>query len=108
MLFGLVHGSVQWPERRWRYLHGVVFYRAMMLPTSLPLVELFHRMTRQRPDHAQLAGLVLTGYLLTWTLLGVVAVLGDGILHTAAKRSAWLEAHAWLIGAGIFVVAGLY
>jgi hypothetical protein len=22
VLFGLAHGSLQWPERRWRYLHG--------------------------------------------------------------------------------------
>ena len=81
---------------------------AMMLPTSLPLLGMFHRMTRQRSDHVQLVGLVLAGYLLVWTLFGVAAVLGDGVLHTAIERSAWLAVHAWLIGAGIFIVAGLY
>jgi predicted metal-binding membrane protein len=86
----------------------VVMVIAMMLPTSLPLLGLFHRMTRQRADGAQLVGLVLVGYLLIWTLFGVVAVLGDGALHAAAHRSAWLAAHAWLIGASIFGVAGLY
>jgi predicted metal-binding membrane protein len=86
----------------------VVMVVAMMLPTSLPLIGMFHRMTRQRTDRAQLVGLVLAGYLLVWTLFGVLAVLGDGVLHTAVARSAWLAAHAWLIGAGIFVMAGLY
>jgi predicted metal-binding membrane protein len=86
----------------------VVMLVAMMLPTSLPLIGMFHRMTRQRSDRAQLVCLVLAGYLLIWTLFGVAAVLGDGVLHTAVERSAWLGAHAWLIGAGIFVVAGLY
>ena len=52
--------------------------------------------------------LVLAGYLLIWTLFGVVAVLGDRVLHETVERSAWLEAHAWLIGASIFAMAGLY
>ena len=86
----------------------VVMIVAMMLPTSLPLLGMFHRMIRQRTDRAQLVCLVLAGYLLIWTLFGVVAVLGDGILHTALERSAWLAAHAWLIGVGIFGIAGVY
>ena len=81
---------------------------AMMLPTSLPLLVMFHRMTRQRTDRGQLVCLVIAGYLLIWTLFGVVAVLGDGVLHTAVERSAWLETHAWLIGAIIFGMAGIY
>ena len=86
----------------------VVMLVAMMLPTSLPLIGMFHRMTRQRSDRTQLVCLLLAGYFLIWTLFGVMAVLGDGVLHTAVERSAWLAAHAWLIGASIFVVAGLY
>lgn len=86
----------------------VVMIIAMMLPTSLPLIGMFHRMTRQRTDRALLISLVLVGYVLVWTLFGVVAVLGDGTLHAAMTHGSWLEAHAWLIGASIFVVAGLY
>jgi predicted metal-binding membrane protein len=86
----------------------VVMVVAMMLPTSLPLMGLFHRMTRQRPDRVQLVGLVLAGYVLIWTLFGVVAVLGDRGLHEVVACSTWLAAHAWLIGASLFGVAGLY
>ena len=81
---------------------------AMMLPTSLPLVALFHRLTRQRQDHALLVCLVIAGYLSMWTVFGVVVHVGDGLLHAAVAQSAWLEAHAWVIGAGILVLAGLY
>jgi predicted metal-binding membrane protein len=86
----------------------VVMIVAMMLPTSLPLIGMFHRMLRHRPDGTQLVSLLIVGYLLIWTLFGVVAVLGDGLLHTIVERSVWLEPHAWVIGAGIFAVAGLY
>jgi predicted metal-binding membrane protein len=80
---------------------------AMMLPTSLPLVALFHRLTRQRQDHALLVSLLIAGYLSMWTLFGMVVHLGDGLLHVAVAQSAWLEAHAWAIGASILVLAGV-
>jgi predicted metal-binding membrane protein len=81
---------------------------AMMLPTSLPLVALFHRLTRQRQDHAWLMGLLLAGYLGLWTVFGVVVHVGDALLHAAVVQSAWLETHAWVMGAGLLVLAGLY
>ena len=81
---------------------------AMMLPTSLPLVAVFHRLTRQRQDHALLVCLLLAGYLSMWTIFGLVVHLGDSLLHAAVEQSAWLEAHAWVSCAGIWVLAGLY
>jgi predicted metal-binding membrane protein len=81
---------------------------AMMLPTSLPLLAMFHRMTRQRPDRLQLVWLLIFGYLGVWTLFGLVAIFCDGLLHEAVEQNVWLETNAWLIGAGILVVAGLY
>ena len=36
---------------------------AMMLPTSLPLIALFHTMTRERSDHMWLMTLLIPGYL---------------------------------------------
>ena len=70
---------------------------AMMLPTSLPLVAVFHRLTRQRQDHALLVCLLIAGYLSIWTIFGMVVHLGDGLLHAAVAQSVWLEAHAWLL-----------
>jgi len=81
---------------------------AMMLPTSLPLLVLFHRLTRQRRDQTLLVCLLLVGYLSMWTAFGMAVHLGDALLHAAVQRSAWLEANAWAIGTGILLLAGLY
>src|SRR5512147_1557787 len=45
---------------------------AMMLPTALPLLERFHRLTEQREDRTQLLALVIAGYLAVWLGFGIV------------------------------------
>jgi predicted metal-binding membrane protein len=96
-------------------LFGLVFVTgwtlmtfAMMLPTSLPLVQLFRRMTQRRADGARLVVLLITGYLSVWVLFGVVAHIGDRGLHELVQMSAWLEANAWVLGAGTLLLAGAY
>lgn len=81
---------------------------AMMLPTTLPLVEIFRRLTQQRPDHAQLVGLLIAGYLGIWLVFGVVAHVFDWALHEAFERGAWLQSNAWVFGAGPLLLAGAF
>jgi predicted metal-binding membrane protein len=81
---------------------------AMMLPTSLPLVALFHGLTRRRPDQPLLIALLLAGYLGVWMLFGGLAHLGDQYLHEAVQDLPWLEGRAWVIGAATLLVAGVY
>ncbi len=81
---------------------------AMMLPTSLPLVTLFHTLVHRRPDRTWLVVLVIAGYLGVWTLFGVVVHLGDWGLHHAAEQIEWLHANAWGIGAATLLLAGVY
>ena len=81
---------------------------AMMLPTSLPLIEIFRRLTRRRSDHRQLVALLITGYLSIWLGFGVVAHLFDWSLHKAFDRSVWLQSNAWVFGAGPLILAGLF
>ncbi len=81
---------------------------AMMLPATLPLVRLFHALTRRREDRRWLVALLIAGYLGAWTLVGVVAHFGDWILHQALERSGALESNAWVIGSGLFIVAGIF
>jgi predicted metal-binding membrane protein len=81
---------------------------AMMLPTSMPLVTLFRRLTRQRPDRLRLVILLVVGYLGIWVLFGGLAHLGDLFVHGAVEHSAWLGANAWIIGASTIMVAGIY
>ena len=66
----------------------------MMLPTSLPLVALFHGLTRQRSDQPVLVALLLAGYLGVWTLFGGLAHPGDRRLHEVVHALPWLEERA--------------
>jgi predicted metal-binding membrane protein len=77
-----------------------------MLPTTLPLLEIFRRLTARRRERSQLMALVITGYLIVWAGFGVAAHLADWMLHEIVERSAWLGANAWVIGAGTLLVAG--
>jgi predicted metal-binding membrane protein len=81
---------------------------AMMLPTALPLALLFQRFTSSRADSGGLAVMLLTGYVLTWGLFGAAAHLADLGLHSAIAQSHWLADRSWAIGAGTFIVAGVY
>lgn len=81
---------------------------AMMLPTSLPLIALFHSFVRERPNHALLTALLVVGYLGVWTLFGLAAHVGDRFVHESVERSAWMDANAWVIGAGTVLLAGVY
>ena len=79
---------------------------AMMLPTALPLLERFHRLTEQREDRSQLLALVIAGYLAVWLGFGIAAHAGDWLVHELVEHSSWLEARAWLIGAATLILAG--
>ena len=81
---------------------------AMMLPTSLPLIALFHTMTSDRLHHTRLVALLIVGYLAVWMGLGVVIHLADLAVHEAAEYSSWLDANYWVIGASTLMVAGVY
>lgn len=81
---------------------------AMMLPSSLPLLNTFQRLAANRPDRGRLMLLLIGGYLTIWTVFGVLAHLGDGLLHQLVHHTPWLAAHPWVISAGVFILAGLY
>jgi predicted metal-binding membrane protein len=81
---------------------------AMMLPTTVPLVALFHSFVRTRSNRSQLTALLVTGYLWIWTLFGFVVYAGHRLVHGAVDQSIWLEGHLWVIGAATLLLAGLY
>lgn len=81
---------------------------AMMLPTTLPLMAAFQRLTAARPDRAGLLALLVAGYLAVWLAFGVAAHLLDHGLHLAADASRVLQQHAWLFGAGALLGAGAF
>lgn len=78
---------------------------AMMLPTSLPLVSVFRTITR---GQWSLLALLVAGYLSIWALFGVVAYLGDGLLHELVAAFPGLLARPQLIPASLLLTAGLF
>lgn len=83
-------------------LGWVVMIVAMMLPTSLPLIEMFRRMTAGRDDRGRLLALLIAGYLGVWTAFGAVVHAGDLVLHQLVGGS------GRFIGPGVLGLAGLY
>jgi len=86
----------------------VVMLVAMMLPTTLPLLVLFNRLTLSRVDRPRLIGLLVLGYLSVWTVFGLFVYVGDGLVHEAVARSAWIADHVWALGGVTLLIAGIY
>lgn len=80
---------------------------AMMLPTTVPLLRTFGRVTAGRPNRGGLVGLVVTGYLGAWLLFGALA--GAGVVALRAGLRATPAAGAsWLVPAALLALAGAY
>jgi predicted metal-binding membrane protein len=83
-------------------------HSAMMLPTTLPLLDIFRRLTAHCADRRWLTALLVIGYLAVWSVFGLAAHLADWGVVFAARQSDWLVANAWVIGAAILAIAGVY
>jgi predicted metal-binding membrane protein len=81
---------------------------AMMLPTVMPLVDRFSRLTCARNDHLRLLSLLLTGYLAVWAVFGVVAHALDSAILELVRRVSVLAVNGWAIGAFVIALAGLF
>jgi predicted metal-binding membrane protein len=81
---------------------------AMMLPTSLPLLALFSRLTSERRDHWTLVSLVVAGYVAIWLLFGVPAYFATDLLVRIFGLEHWMHMHARWLAAGTAILAGSY
>ncbi|HLY24524.1 MAG TPA: DUF2182 domain-containing protein [bacterium] len=81
---------------------------AMMLPGSLPLINLFSRMVGGRPGRTGFVVRLIVGYLGVWAIFGGAAFRGDAYVHAAVARfPAVADATQW-IGVAILLLAGVY
>ena len=86
----------------------VLMIAAMMLPTTLPIVEMFRRIVAGRTDRNRLVALLIVGYLATWLGFGLIAHALDALLQAAAENIPWLAIHAWVVGAIVLGIAGIF
>ena len=80
----------------------------MMLPASLPAIEVIESTLRglARPGRALVAYLAAFGWV--WATFGLAAFLGDVGLHRTVDATPLLAERPWLIEAGVLAVAGAY
>jgi len=88
---------------------------AMMLPASLPLIQLFAKVMREKKVRSwqPLVLLFVAGYLAIWSLFALITFIGDFGLHRLVESQPWLSQHSsWFAGstlllAGAFQFSGL-
>jgi len=91
------------------YVFGwLLMTTAMMLPTTLPLLEAYRRLTRRHSNRWSLMFLVICGYLGAWLSFGVVAHGLDYVLHELLRQRSWFMSNGWAFSAFIFCIAGLF
>lgn len=91
------------------YIGGwVTMIAAMMLPTTLPLLDSFRRLNNRRENRWQLMGFLIAGYTVCWLLFGLAAHVLDWLLYETIGGSPWLVVNGWVLGAIVFAVAGIF
>lgn len=91
------------------YVGGwILMIAAMMLPTTLPLLEIFRRLTIRRRDRGQLIALVIVGYLAAWTIFGLAAHGIDWGLRELVEGNVWLTFNGWVFGAAVLALGGAF
>src|SRR5215469_10193152 len=81
---------------------------AMMLPSSMPMVNLMVYAGRKHARPVAIPLAFLAGYAVIWTAFAAGAFLGDTLVHRLVDLWPWLAVHSWLIGAVTFFMAGLF
>ena len=81
---------------------------AMMLPTSFPLILLFHRIIRDRATADWLLLLLVIGYVGSWLLCGAFLHVVNWFLQVGISRLSWPANVGWISGAVILTIAGFY
>jgi predicted metal-binding membrane protein len=85
-----------------------IMIMAMMLPSSMPTISLFARVSRGQQRSSMVMIAFLAGYIVIWTAFAVAAFTSDTFIHWLVGHWSWLAAHPWLIGATTFALAGAF
>lgn len=86
----------------------ILMTAAMMLPTTLPLFNVFDRLTAQRPDHPRLLLLLGLGYMTAWGAFGLLAHALHSVLLAVLAKTPGLAWNAWMFGAATIALAGAF
>jgi predicted metal-binding membrane protein len=81
---------------------------AMMLPTTLPIISIFHTIANTREDRLLLVGLVVIGYIIAWATFGVIVYLIYLLLHFVVNSIPFLKNNIWVAVPSLLILAGSF
>ena len=83
---------------------------AMMLPTTIPMVRMFHVVSARAPRTTAVRVAFLAGYLALWMLFALAALAAATGLHAwaAAGHAHWLVTRPSLLLATVLAIAGVF
>lgn len=83
-----------------------VMIAAMMLPSTLPLVRLFVKVSHEQREPILALLAFLAAYAAVWTGFAFIFFVGDMGLHWLVHKWYWLHHRSWLISGLTLVLAG--
>ena len=81
---------------------------AMMLPASLPTIRVVEAATGMLARPRRARATFLGAFAVIWTVFGLLAFMGDVVLHHLVDATPWLATRPWLIEASVVALAGAY
>lgn len=81
---------------------------AMMLPSSMPMMAVFLRVSKKQDHPYRGFGVFMLGYFAIWTGFAVVALISDAVMHWLVNNVGAIAERQWLIGGSILVLAGAF
>jgi predicted metal-binding membrane protein len=85
-----------------------VMVGAMMLPSTVPMLELFWATSARQPRPQLARAAMLAPYLAGWLGFAGLALAGDAVVHRAVESWDWLAARPGLVLGGVLVLAGAF
>jgi predicted metal-binding membrane protein len=85
-----------------------VMVAAMMLPSSLPLIQMFRSVTARNERPGAVTAAFLGGYGLVWAGFGLAALVFDLVVHQVVDTTPFLADRPWLIGGSALLLAGAF
>jgi predicted metal-binding membrane protein len=85
-----------------------VMIAAMMLPTTIPMLQHFGRASLNQPSGRSALLVFVVAYALLWTVFGIGALFLDAGIHWLVQTTSWLAERPWMVSGVTLTLAGLF
>jgi len=105
----LVGSSLPWYARLVAFAAvWTVMVGAMMLPSTVPMLELFWAASARQPRPQLARAAMVAPYFAGWLGFAGLALAGDALLHRVVEAWSWLAARPGLVLGSVLVLAGAF